>query len=717
MKNPRTPIPSTYARPLLGAILSLFALPLLGQTAPSVTPAEQEEAQVLSPFEVTTSASRGYQASNAVSSTKFDLPIKDVPQTVTVLTAEFLNDLAASSLGEALPYVPGVAMQGGGRVQDGFTIRGFPVGLSYLDGFRDAQSWASGETAHISQLEVLKGPASNLYGNGIGFGGVVNRVSKRPPVNPLQTLDVTFGSYSFYRAAYDVGGPITADKSLLYRVNAVYTDSGSFRDKLDLRRFYIVPVVTKRFNENTSITFFGEFLRTYTKEDIGIPTVKDPTRSQYQLVVPDIPRSRSFAEDWQDTTLEKEALRVYFNHNFNRNWSLRTATNVMLYNNPIDQVEAVGVAADQRTFNRQAFRLNRWEDDFLAEADLLGHVQTGPFEHRLLMGYEWNREKGRSNVLRKPLTGIDIYAPVYGTPIPDFTGGEQSNLLYTNGIYAYYAHDQISMFGGKLQVFGGIRHDRATFHRVIELDAGRGLDAADPAVPNNAPRYGFLIKPVDNISLYAQYSESFRPIGGATTPTFAPVLPEHGSMKEVGVKTTFFGGRLGFDVAVYEIKDDDVAIRLDPPLQAYFKNAGQQTGNGVEINFSYNDEHWNIIGGFLNQDVRTTTPGVVNLGVDGDANNSGDVFVRYNFTTGPLAHLSVGGGALYSGERLLNNSTGKLPGYTRYDFLASYAYSRKLSVTLNVRNVFDKTYFFNSASFMVRPGDPLSFRLSGRCAF
>lgn len=701
-------------------LAGLSALLLGASFASAQQPAPQSEAVVrLNPFTVEAERNRGYQAANVQSASKLALPIKDVAQTVTVLTSDFLKDISASNLAEALSYVPGVVANGGARNQDGFTIRGFNQPLTYLDGFRDGQEWASGENAHVAQLEILKGPASNLYGNGRGFGGVINRVTKKPQATPYQAAEVTIGSENFFRFTYDTTGPISADKSLLYRVNAAFTNDGLFRDGIDLKRYFVSPVIAKRMGA-TEVTLYLEFLRTETREDLGIPSILDTTRPVgFQRVAPAIPRSRNFGESWEETILEKQSARLLATHAVNEDWTIRLSANALAFNNPITQIEVVSLAADNRTLNRRGFRLNRWEDHLIGEIDVLGKFETGPLKHNLLIGYEYNREVGRSNVRRAPLGPIDIQTPVYGAALPDFfapTATVASNLLFQNGIYGAFINDQVSLFDDRLQVFGGVRHDRATSNRKIQLPGGS--EVADPANKKAAPRYGAVFKPTADISVYAQYSEAFRPIFGATTPTFDALKPETGILKEVGIKTTWLNGRLGFDVAAYEIQVKDLAIRLDPPNNSFFRNGGVTQGNGTEVNLSYNDERWNLIAGYLNQDVRdVVVQAGVPLGAQGQPKHMADFFGKHTWRDGPLKGFALGAGMVYQGDRPFSNNAGVLESFTRFDLLASYAYSAKLNLALNVRNVLDEEYFFNASGIMLRPAEPLSIRFSARFEF
>jgi iron complex outermembrane receptor protein len=688
---------------------------LLAQTAPATEP-KPGEAVVLNPFEVIAEKSDTYQAAGVEAASKLALAIKDVPQTVTVLTEQFLQDIAAQDLSDAMLWVTGAEQNLGPRNQDGFSIRGFGASLTYNDGFRDGQEWGSGETSHIARLEVLKGPASNLYGNMRGFGGVVNRVTKKPSERPAQSVTFTVGSHDSYRFTHDKTGPLSADKSWLYRINSAFTHQKSFRDQRGLQRIFVAPVVTKKLSENTSVRFSLELLKTDTKEDLGVPVQIDPATNQ--LTIAALPRSRQVGEPWEHTRLEKQSARVYVTHRVNDNWSVRTVSLVTFWNNPTEHIESLGLTPDGRTLRRQAFWLNRWEDHFVAEVDVIGKFTTGPLRHNLLLGYEFNLENGRSNVRRLPLASIDIYNPVYNTPKPSFVGAPAAtNLKFRNGAYAPFISNQVSFWQDRVAIFGGVRWDRSTRHQIIELPTPAGLDRAEPAVRGATPRYGFVIRPDTHLRIYAQHSESFRPITNATTPTFDALKPETGELREAGIKRDFFNGRLNAEVAYYKITQSNLAFRLPAPLNSFFTNQGEQWRVGQEFNLGFNGGGWNLIGGYI----RSKSQQDLNPGITPPTRtpyrDSWQFSGKFTFAKdGKLGGLAVGLG-VRPREQIDYGALGRvgtLPAYTRYDLNASYRVNPRLGLQLNIYNLTDELYYRGVVSPMALPGAPRTFRLTAR---
>lgn len=710
--NPHCTRGSLWSR--ISACALFVSMPFAVSAQATVDPQSDEDPIVLNPFEVSGTANRGYQAGSSASASKFNQQIKDIPQTISVLTADFLRDISAASLSDALPYV-GAIPSAATRNQDSFSIRGFVARTTYLDGFRDTQEWGSGDNAHVAQLEVLKGPATNLFGDARGFGGIINRISKKPLATPFRSVDLTIGTDSYYRAAFDTTGPINDSGSLKYRLNFSYTNADNFRDFFTTERLFVVPVFSWQLAELTSLTLYTEFLKTETVEDFGIPAV-GTTATTPARPLAGVSRERSLAEDWQDTTVEKQLIRLVGDHRFNDVWSARALLAQTYINNPIVQVEPLSLAADNRTFNRRAFKLNRWEDYFISEVDIFGKQRVGDFTWEFLAGAEYTTTKGRSNVWRVAMPSIDVFNPVYGSPKPSFNVPAVTNTLFKNETTGLFASAQLSFLDDKFAAFGGVRYDKVVLP-LRRAELATVISFNDPSVTNTSPRYGVLFKPTKDVTLYAQISESFRPItGGATQPDGSALAPEKGELSEVGLKTLFFEGRVGVDVAAYEIVNKDFAQRLAPPNNSFFTNAGEVTGSGVEINATYNDDNWTLLFGYTNQDVRNTTNGQ-GARLNGTPKNIAQAFGKYTFPDGMLGGLEIGGGLIYRDESTFNNGTGLLDGYTTVDLIANYRVNQRLRLGLTIRNLLDEEYFFGAAGLLVRPGDPLNVKLTLRYDF
>ena len=682
---------------------------LLAQTTPDAKP---PETLVLNPFVITAQTEQGYTAAEVLSASRYNQKIRDVPQTIVVLTDAFIKDIAADSLADVIPLIGGIP-SAATRNADSFSIRGFGIQQTYVDGFRDVQEWGGGEFAAVQQLEVIKGPATNLFGNARGFGGIINRISKRPKDNQWQQLSFTAGNYDYYRAAADVTGPLNSAKTLLYRVNLAVTDAGSFRDLHDLERQFISPVVSWKPTAATDITLFTEFLHQESQEDNYIPSIKNATTGLQELTVP---ISRSIDEPWQNTTIEKQSFRLTADHRVNEHISARLGAFQTFINNPIQQVEYLSTAADNRTINRRGFDLNRHETYSFIEGNLLGQVQTGVIKHQLALAADYYYWKYRSNVRRAPLASIDLYNPVYGAPLPDFYGPDATlatNTLGTLDAIGYAGTYQANVWDDRLILTAGVRHDEVDGERKLEVVPYQEIDDA----PNTAttPRYGIVVRPVKAVSLYYQYSEAFQAnLGGGFKLDGSPLDPTTGKSSEYGLKSSLFSDRLQVSLAIFDVQVVGQPVRLPAPNNSYFENAGSTTGTGNEINVTYNDDHLTIMAGWVHQNVRPTTGGIDGPAVQGVPKDQAQFFARYKWNVNKFGGLAVGVGVVFQSERPLTATTGAQmqPSNARYYLNANYAIMRGLTAGLSIINLTDEFYVANNNGTLWRPGDPRTIKLS-----
>ena len=689
----------------------------MAQTTSAAKPSatSPEEPVVLNPFTISADAQSGYTSSEVVSASRFNEKIKNVPQTIVVLTDSFLKDFAAQNLSDVLPLI-GASMSGATRNADTFSIRGFAVQQMYVDGMKDVQEWGGGDFAHVQQIEVVKGPATNLFGNSKGFGGIINRISKRPKSTQWEQASVTIGDYDSYRGAVDLTGPITQDKKWLYRVNASYTNNGSFRDLHSLQRIFAAPVLEWKPTSATDVTVFGEFMHQRNQEDNFIPTVKNATTGFQEVTVP---ISRSIDEPWQKDLIDKETVRLTADHRINEHLTARFAGFQTYINNPIQQVEFLSLGADNRTVARRAFNLNRWEDYTFYEGDLLGNVTTGPIKHQLALSYDYYHAKFRSNVRRAPLANIDLYNPVYGAPIPDFyapTASLASNTLGDTGNWGTAATYQANAFTDKLILIAGIRHDHVTSHRELQLPGAAYANIYDPPNMKDAPRYGALVRPIPEVSFYYQYSEAFQPnLGAGFKLDGSPLDPTSGKSKEYGIKLSLFKDRLQASVASFSVESVGAPPRLNPPNNSFFANGGTTKSDGGELNITYNDDSYTVMVGWVSQDLRNTTGGVQGTTNPGTPKNQGQLFVRRKWKTNNFGGFSLGAGVVHLSERPLLTGPGnsqQMPAFERYYLNAGYGLRKGLMASLAVSNLTDVKYYWAVNGIAWRPAEPRMIKLT-----
>jgi iron complex outermembrane receptor protein len=713
--NRKTQRAFTALRILTVSFVSGFTIPaLMAQSAPSAKPAAQaaDEAVVLSPFVIATDADDGYASTESASASRFKQKLKDIPQSIAIMSGQFLKDIGAVDLADVIPLVGGT-VSGGTRSQDSFTIRGFAVQEAYLDGFRDVVEWGGGDFVHVQQLEIIKGPSSNLYGNPKGLGGIINRVSKTPRTAQWQQLALTIGDFANYHFTADVTGPITQDKKFLYRVNAAYRQMEFNRDFKDLKRLFIAPVFEWRITPSTTVSLLTEVLRQDYQEDNWIPTVTIAPGVRAITV----PEDRRIDEPWAKSKIEREKVRLTAEHKINDYLTARVAAQQIYINNPITQVEFLSLAADNRTVNRRAFWLNRWEDYRYLEANLFGRYVTGPIEHSAILAADYYLTDFRSNVRRTALGSIDLLAPIYSNTAPAFPAdGVATNTLGESITTGYTGTYQLNAYNGRILLIGGWRDSSVENSRYAEIGAGPYPQVVDPVSRAKLPRYGGMVRPLKNVSLYYQYSEVFQPQGGgALRLDGSPLDPATASSEEFGLRVAFFDEKLNVEVVKYEMIADGLALRLPAPNTSFFANGGQTTSNGYEYTLSYGDKRLSLQAGWVDVFVRDTTPGILGAQQGGQPRGRGRLHVRYKFPQlGGHGGLSVGASVIHASERPLSaTTTGQfIPAYQAYGFNANYALAKDLMMAVAVGNVFDKRTIVANAGALWRPLDPRTMKLT-----
>lgn len=314
-----------YDSPDEGLVLSLIpaASPQQPQTQPSP---EEPAAQTDEPIEIIVTGEQDrYRVPNATTGTKTDTLLRDIPQSIQVVPRQVIEDQKATQLGDAVRNVSGVSPGSPSLTSfaNQFIIRGFQdIGENiFVNGIRRTAQGLPLNTATLEQVEVLKGPASVLFGQAEP-GGIINVVTKQPLTKPYYAADFTIGNYDFYRPTLDISGPLNADKTILYRLNTAYQSSGSFVDFVELERFLLSPTISFQLGEDTNLTLEGEYYSNSIPDYDGLPAVGTVLTNPFGRV----PRSRFL----DDPNLEHQHHRVStlgyrLQHKFSERWSVRNA--------------------------------------------------------------------------------------------------------------------------------------------------------------------------------------------------------------------------------------------------------------------------------------------------------------------------------------------------------------------------------------------------------
>ncbi|AUB41608.1 TC.FEV.OM, iron complex outermembrane recepter protein [Nostoc flagelliforme CCNUN1] len=681
-------------------------------TAESETPPEQPTAESDEPIElVVTGEQDGYRVPTASTATKTDTPLRDVPQAIQVIPRQVLQDQQVRRLNEALRNAPGVIANNSERSAfEGFTIRGFSNRNIIRNGLRDDTNITTNvNIENIEQIEVLRGPASVLFGQG-GAGGTINIVTKKPQSTPYYFIEGTIGSFDTYGGSIDFTGPLNDDRTLLYRLNASAYITDTFVDFFETERYFIAPSLTWLMGKNTELTLEAEYSNQKQPNDRGLPAVG--------TVLPNpngkLPINRFIGEPFDEIDKNnRQSLRIGYNfeHRFSENWQFRNNFNFSYLSVEQNSLFPSALLENNRTLERGLFIGEFAEQAYNLDTNIVGNFKTGSIDHKLLFGVDLSREvsyqEGR-NFLRE-LDPIDIFNPIYrresaGADLEEFA--DAPTISQGLGIYL---QDQISLLENLKLVLGG-RFDIVT----EELEDSQGETTAFQQDEAFSPRVGIVYQPSEAVSLYANYSRSFQQVTDSTSNRL--FVPERGTLYELGMKVDWTNN-LSSTIALYQITRSNVLTTdISDPSRRTSIQTGEQRSRGIDLDITGEIlPGWRIIGSYAYTDAQVTKDNEISEGnrINNVPEHAFSLWSRYDIQQGNLQGLGFGLGLFYVGERQgdLNNSF-SLPSYVRTD--AALFYRRdNFRAALNFQNLFDNEYFETAESDLrVFPGAPRTIKFT-----
>lgn len=665
-----------------GTFASFTAAPLLAL-------AEQRQPVALESTEIRSHQTQTiYYNPVASSATKTDTPLLETPQNVQVVTSQLLEDIDALRLDDTLDYVSGIARQNSfGGLWDNFSIRGFSgdenTGPEVLrNGFAANRGFnAARDMANVERIEFLKGPASALYGRS-DPGGTLNIVTKKPQWNRAGKARLSYGSYDAKRAELDLTGPAT--ERLAYRLNLAVEDNGSFRDKVETERELVAPALTWRASDQTLLMYDGEYLRQQAPLDRGVLAVDK------RLGV--VPVSRFLGEpaDGQ-VTVANHTHQFSIEHSFNVDWRSRVALGYKEGSLEGFSTEP-SVLVDGQTLRRQRRFRDYESTDYSLQAELFGYVETGPIAHNLIFGadsYRFETEQIMRRVTPSDATPypIDIFDPVYGQPQPE--PQPNTDRFERQKAHGVYVQDQMEL-SERWRLLLGARLDSFRQSSQNNLKNTRSNQSANAT----SPRIGVVYLATDQLSFYANASESFRPNGGADA-SGSSFEPEKGLSTEIGVKAETLDGRIGGTLAVFQITKENV-ITADPLNPGYSIAAGEVESKGVEL-----DVNGRLLDGlrinanYAYVDAQVTRDSTLAEGTRllNVPQHSAGIFAVQAIGRG-----GIGAGANYVGDRSGDNQDSgfELPSYTMLKLMAFYRPTKAVKLNLDVDNLADRDYYVSS---------------------
>jgi len=648
----------------------------------------------------------GYLATVTRTGTKTDMPIVRIPQTVNVITADQMRDQGAQSVSQALRYTPGVLAEtyGASSQFDIYTqVRGFRPAF-FLDGLRlpfgsIATGWASSvvEPYGLERIEVLKGPASALYGQS-GPGGLINMASKRPTAETLREVELQAGSFDRGQVAIDLGGPVDEDGKFLYRLTGLVREAGTQVDFIDNNRVYIAPALTWNLAPDTSLTLLANY-----QSDWGAKTGFNylPTSGTLKWNPNGrIPVRRYLGEpDFDRLSRSQQSVGYAFEHRFSD--AVRFRQNLRYGETSMDlrALNRIGeLLPDYQTLNRAAMSIDAGVHTFTIDNQAEARFRSGALDHVALLGLDYRKESSHYIVGRGMAPPINVYHPVYGYDIADPPYDNFVSQFGNERQLGVYAQDTITYGGWSLLLSG--RHDWVD-STVDNRLSGLRTDQNDEATTG---RIGLSYLFDNGIAPYVSYATSFEPTGGADF-SGTPFKPTKGEQYEAGVKYQPPGSDSLLTASVFQIRQRNV-LTPDPDPQRAALGFSVQTGEvrvrGLELEARTQlTPGWTLLASYTYLDDEVTQSnrdGEVGNRLAGTPSHQASLWTDYTLQEGALQGLGLGVGVRYVGSTYDTTNVTKTPDYALVDLNLHYDLGRASQalrgarVALSVTNVADKYY-------------------------
>jgi len=675
-----------------------------------------------------------------VNAGKANIPLAELPQAISVVSAEDLKTRGVTRLADALFSVAGASRSSTYGFYDAYTLRGFDAayGSIYLDGLLNEAGGggSNNELFGLASVEVVKGPASSLFGGG-SLGGIINLVSKRP-VQGESFLEASLstGSYNLFEAAADANLPLDTNGALTARVVGLYRDSDSFVRNAGYNRIYLQPSLTWRIGSGTSLTVLGTLKRDHDNPWAPLPAYGTvfPLEGGYFL-----PRSFAVGNAGDQKAIQNEnrkTIGYMFDHafsdrlKFSQNlrymhrktfWDRWLFADAYLDERLEDEndPDSTPIAGSGRILGRYYYGPYRETfKSFLVDNRLSGKIEMGAIRHNLLGGIDYRNTKSRYfgdgdfDFTHFPL---DVFEPDYTAPLnPDSAPYEGYD---TGRQLGFYIQDHIEL-GDRFTLTLNGRWDRAKFN-------------GEPQTAFS-PRVGATWKVVEGVSLYASYAKSFTPQFGSqivlevdgegNIVRIGQAPPERGRNIEGGAKFDLPEARLSGMLSLYQLTRSNV-LTSDPQFPMFSRVSGKQRSKGVELEL-----HWRPEGGFgldfayshikgrylEDSDIPRGTP-LPNI-----PKHNVTLFGSYVVPSGPLANFGANLGVLYNSNRYVYDwwaYPGQDPMMVLKDYMLvngglSYEF-QGWRAQVNVNNIFDKRYYPDACcTTRVTPGEPRNWRLT-----
>jgi catecholate siderophore receptor len=640
---------------------------------------------------ITVTEAAGFQVIATSTATKTPTPLRDIPQSVSIVNHELMREQLMSSMADVVRYTPGITMAQGEGHRDAPVIRGNSTTSDFfVNGVRDDVQYFR-DLYNVERVEAIKGPNAMIFGRG-GGGGVINRVTKEAGFTPLREVVLQGGSFGNKRIAGDFDQPF--GEKVAFRLNALYENSESFRHFQNIERYGVAPSLTIAADDRTRIRLGYEYFHDNRITDRGIPSFLGRPAPAHRSTFFGNPGESPAQVDVNLGSASIERQQGMLNL---RNTTLFGAYDKFYQNIFPGAVNAAGTTVSLSGYNNATQRQNVFN-----QTDITYLTATGPIRHTLLMGTEFGRQATdnfrQTAFFNNTATAISVpFAnPTDRTPVTWRQNATDADNRPVNTVAATYIQDQVSL-SRYVQVVGGVRFDRFD----LQVLNNRIQDRRRRTDHLWSPRAGIVIKPVTPLSVYFNYSVSFLPSAGdqfaALDATTETLKPEKFTNYEAGIKWDV-RRYLSVTSAVYRL-DRTNTRSVNPNNPAQILQTGSQRTNGFELGLNGNITNaWTIAGGYALQDAfisSATAAAPVGALVPLVPRQTFSLWNNYRF----LPRLSGGLGIIHQADMWAGiDNIVRLPSFTRADAALFYSLTEKLRLQANVENLTDNRYFSTAHS-------------------
>ncbi len=681
----------------------------------------------LQEIEVRGRLTHSYKSDYSFFGTKTQTSLLNIPQSVSSITKELIKDRMNFTLKDAVDEASGVTDYSG---YDEYTIRGFKAeNARLINGLRGYNTtYTSTMLVNIERIEVLKGPAATLYGN-CDPGGTINLVTKKPLSEQGGEINFSGGSWNHYRSSGDITGPLNKSKTLLYRLNAGYDNTKSFRNQYFSKSYELAPSISFIPNEKIQVNADFSLSHINTLLDGGQPGFQN----DYTLKSTPVSLIASQPGDYLHET--DYATTISFSYKINDHLTFNSG-----YLNYATQqrVAAHGIQS-YLTPDSVNLYFSKW--NYRSTTNTFTnyftfHFNTGKFSHQLLAGYDFI--SSAVNLDQKYFEDVNNFPAGSGTagtfslkrPVYVNTSSKNYSLstyqsdatnvdatIYTT--QGIYLQEQVTR--NKWTLLLGVREE---MYKIGGDDDLVDTSGDDDGINVFLPRVGLVYNYTPDISLYATYNKGFDPFeASASTEVFnAPFKPITSELFETGLKANLFNNKLFATLSLYQLTLHNVAVNanvISNPNLYIQQGKDRSTGIEMEINgnifsnVSVSISYAYCVAKILESKISSQ----VGEPVENAPRNASSSWVKYSFKSGLLKGFGIAAGHSQASVRNTLQQGLKLPGYWVFNAGLRYAY-KHYGLACNVNNVFNKTYWVGAYNNVNKwPGAPVNFMLSASYTF